>query len=269
MEHEKQRPGQPGERRVSPIPAFSDNYIWLLENGDGTALLVDPGAAEPVEAVLAARGLELAGILITHHHFDHVGGLAALKGAHGCRVYGPANPAIDGIDVKLGDGDALTIGAFTFRVIAVPGHTLDHIAYLDDVGEAPLLFCGDTLFAGGCGRIFEGTPPMMYASLACLAALPPDTRVYCAHEYTLANLAFALAADPQNAALRQRERDARALRAEGQPTVPSTIALERATNPFLRSDNAALARGLAAAGRAVDDDPVQVFAALRAWKDTF
>lgn len=257
-----------GTPPVRPIPAFNDNYIWLLENGDGTALVVDPGDAAAVEAALAASDLRLAGILITHHHFDHVGGLLALKDAHGCRVYGPDNPGIAGIDETLADGDRLTVGAYDFRIIAVPGHTLDHIAYFQD-GDPPLLFCGDTLFAGGCGRIFEGTAPMMHASLERLAGLPGATLVYCAHEYTLANLAFARTADPDNESLARRDEEAHALRAAGEPTVPSTIALERATNPFLRSGDAALARGLVTAGRAPGDQPVQTFAALRAWKDSF
>lgn len=259
------------------IPAFNDNYIWLLENGDGTALVVDPGDAAPVERVLSERKLKLSAILLTHHHFDHVGGVQALKDAHGCRVYGPANPAIPAVDTALQDGDSLDVGVYSFRIIEVPGHTLDHIAYFQDAdqqyGGQPLLFCGDTLFAGGCGRIFEGDPPMMHASLSKLAQLPDNTAVYCAHEYTLANLAFARAADPHNSDLQQREAEARSLRQRDIPTVPSTIGLERATNPFLRGHLAALREGLANAAPdaapAVGNDPVATFARLRAWKDNF
>lgn len=255
---------------VEPVAAFSDNYIWLLRDGDA-AHVVDPGDAGPVLTALEERGLALASILVTHHHFDHVGGVAALKEASGCHVYGPGNPAIAGIDTRLADGDRVAVGSYRFEVLAVPGHTLDHIAYYQGPqgDNPPLLFCGDTLFAGGCGRIFEGDPPQMYASLARLATLPAQTRVYCAHEYTLANLAFARAADPHNGLLREREQQARALRAAGTPTVPSTIDLERATNPFLRSDVAALRAGLEAAGRSAGEDPAATFAALRAWKDSF
>ncbi|GAB5414369.1 MAG: hydroxyacylglutathione hydrolase [Congregibacter sp.] len=253
---------------VSPIPAFSDNYIWLLENSDGTAIVVDPGDAGPVDAALADRGLALSAVLITHHHFDHVGGIASLKQTHACTVYGPDNPAITEIDRTLTEGDHLSVGDYRFEIIAVPGHTLDHIAYYQADADQPLLFCGDTLFAGGCGRIFEGDPAMMHASLSKLSALPPSTAVYCAHEYTLANLRFARSADPENSDLKHREITAKALRAEGTPTVPSTIALEVATNPFLRAHEAEVqARVLKEwSGRA---DTVEVFAKLRAWKDNF
>jgi hydroxyacylglutathione hydrolase len=259
------------------IPAFSDNYIWLLDNGDGSAMVVDPGDAAPVELALAERKLQLSAILITHHHFDHVGGVQALKDAHSCTVYAPANPAIPAVDAVLQDGDRVDVGAYSFHIFAVPGHTLDHIAYFQESNQPgfdqPLLFCGDTLFAGGCGRIFEGDPPMMHASLSKLAQLPDNTAVYCAHEYTLANLAFARAADPQNSDLRQREVEARSLRERELPTVPSTIGLERATNPFLRAHLDALRAGLANAGSdsgiEAGNNPVSTFARLRAWKDNF
>lgn len=254
---------------VEPIPAFNDNYIWLLHDaGTREAFVVDPGDAAPVMAVLSQRQLNLQGILITHHHFDHVGGVAALRAEYDPVVFGPHNPAIEGIDHRLGAGDRIEVLGHAFEVMTVPGHTLDHIAYFH-AGEQPLLFCGDTLFAGGCGRLFEGTPPMMLASLESLAALPPETQVYCAHEYTLANLAFASAVEPDNAALTARIAQAESTRAKNEPTVPSDIALELATNPFLRCKQQDLLDSLQSQGRLVPGDTADVFAAVRGWKDNF
>jgi hydroxyacylglutathione hydrolase len=255
---------------IQPIPAFSDNYIWLLPDTPGVHV-VDPGDAAPVLKALEKQALTLTSILITHHHFDHIGGLEQLKAQTGCTVYGPDNPAIEGIDHILADGDEISIGSYHFRIIAVPGHTLDHIAYYQPPrgGEAPLLFCGDTLFAAGCGRIFEGNPAMMHASLQRLAALPGDCAVFCAHEYTLANLRFARAADPDNSALREREAAAEKTRQQGQPTVPSTIALELDTNPFLRAGKPGPQAALREDKAAATDDEVATFAALRSWKDNF
>lgn len=250
---------------IEPIPAFSDNYIWLIHDQAGRAFVVDPGDAQPVLDTLAQRHLTLVGILITHHHPDHVGGVAALKAATHCRVYGPQNPHITSIDQRLSDGDRVDVLGQTLEVIEVPGHTLDHIAYHGD----ELLFCGDTLFAGGCGRVFEGTFPMMRASLAKLRALPDATRVYCAHEYTLSNLRFALAAEPGNTALRERIEHCEALRAAGTPTVPSTLGQELATNPFMRWDVPAISTQLAEAQTLSDRSPDAVFTALRQWKDSF
>lgn len=254
---------------IQPIEAFSDNYIWLIcRESDNQAFVVDPGDPQVVEQALAARDLKLAGILITHHHFDHVGGLAALKAAHDPVVYGPVNPAIEGIDHRVGDGDRVDVLGQSFSVMEVPGHTLDHIAYVSG-GETPVLFCGDTLFAGGCGRVFEGTPQMMHKSLQALMELPGTTAVYCAHEYTLANLEFARAVEPDNTALTQRIEDARACRVRGEPTVPSHLALERATNPFVRCETPELTASLAAQDRLEDAEPDAVFALVRGWKDNF
>ena len=255
--------------KVTPIEAFSDNYIWCIENpGDPGVYVVDPGDALPVKQHLEARGLELAGVLITHHHFDHTGGLDGLLEGVDVPVYGPENPGISQLTHRLGDGDRISILGANFDVITVPGHTLDHIAFFHDADQ-PLLFCGDTLFAGGCGRVFEGDPPMMSASLARLAALPGATEVYCAHEYTMGNLAFAAAVEPDNQALQARiDRDRRS-REENQPTVPSTLALELDTNPFLRCAVPGLAQSMQERDGIDASDPIAVFAAVRGWKDNF
>jgi len=256
------------ELAITPLPAFNDNYLWLLARG-GRAAVVDPGDAAPVAQALAERGLILDAILVTHHHGDHVGGVAALAARGSVTVYGPRGESIPRRDVALADGDAIEVLGVRFAVIDVPGHTAGHIAYYAEALDPPALFCGDTLFAGGCGRLFEGTPAQMLSSLDRLAALPGATRVYCAHEYTLANLRFAQAVEPANAALAQRVEKARATRERGEPTVPSAIALERATNPFLRCDAAPVQAAARAHGAAPGADRVAVFAALRAWKNDF
>lgn len=247
------------------IPAFKDNYIWLLRKG-ATALVVDPGEARPVLEVLSRERLTLAAILITHHHADHQGGVAELLARYPAEVYGPAAESITALTRPLHGGECISPGlpSVEFQVILVPGHTSGHLAYYADA----CLFCGDTLFGGGCGRVFEGTMAQMFASLVQLAALPDPTRVYCAHEYTESNLRFALAVEPGNALLLQRAGEVAAARAKGIATVPSTLAIERATNPFLRCDVpevvAAARRRLAGA-----DDAAAVFAVLRDWKNGF
>jgi hydroxyacylglutathione hydrolase len=248
---------------IEPIPAFSDNYIWLLHNGTD-AFVVDPGDASPVLQALSVRDLTLKGILITHHHFDHVGGIDALKEAAQCEIWGPENPKITPVTHRVREGDTLNVLGSPLHIIEVPGHTLDHIAYQGD----GVLFCGDTLFAGGCGRVFEGTHPMMRKSLAKLRSLSPATKVYCAHEYTLANLQFALEADPNNAALVERLAYCESLRKQNIPTVPSLLADEIATNPFMRWDAPDVVKKLTAESRSVGTDD-EVFAGLRLWKDTF
>ena len=254
---------------IRPISAFDDNYIWLITPQEGNeAFVVDPGDGQVVLQTLRSEGLTLTGILVTHHHFDHTGGLAQLREAFSPTVFGPDNPVIDGLDVIVKAGDSVSVLGHELTVMAVPGHTLDHIAYFL-AGEDPVLFCGDTLFAGGCGRVFEGTPQMMHKSLASLASLPASTRVYCAHEYTMANLAFAKAVEPGNAALAERISAARATRAANQPTVPSTLELELATNPFLRCQQPELLSSLRAQGKLEDDTPSAVFAVVRGWKDNF
>ena len=251
------------------LPAFEDNYLWLLHDGR-QALVVDPGDAAPVAEALARLGLRLACILVTHHHGDHTGGVAALREATGARVHGPARERIPEPFVPLADGDVVQALGLSWRVIDVPGHTAGHIAYFcPDVDGAPLLFCGDTLFSGGCGRLFEGTPAQMLASLDALAALPTDTRVCCAHEYTLSNLRFARAVEPGNLALAEYQARCTALRAAGTPTLPSTVGTERAVNPFLRSREGPVTQAVRAHAALTHNDEVAVFAALRQWKNEF
>jgi hydroxyacylglutathione hydrolase len=251
------------------LPAFADNYIWMLQDGR-QAIVVDPGDAAPVLAALDARGLALAAILVTHHHPDHVAGLAALRPRLQGPVYGPAREAIPGPFEPLNGGDSVTLLGHAFEVIDVPGHTAGHIAYFTaaDGIEAPILFCGDTLFSAGCGRLLEGTAAQMHASLARLAALPGTTRVCCAHEYTESNLRFAAEVEPANADIAAHLAHCRVLRAQGQPTLPSTLAHERAINPFLRCDEAAVIAAAAGHGAATSNGPA-VLGALREWKNQF
>jgi hydroxyacylglutathione hydrolase len=254
--------------KLTPLPAFTDNYIWLLHDGR-QALVVDPGDAPPVLAALQQHKLQLAAILVTHHHADHTGGVATLRQATGAQVFGPAHEVMPEPLTRLGGDETVQVLGLTFQVIDVPGHTAGHIAYYcADMEGAPLLFCGDTLFSGGCGRLFEGTPAQMLASLDTLAALPDTTRVCCTHEYTLSNLKFAGVVDPGNEALVNYTATARRLRAAQQPTLPSTLGLERQINPFLRTRQAALiqaAQGFDASAH----DEVGIFAALRQWKNEF
>ncbi|MGH8853414.1 MAG: hydroxyacylglutathione hydrolase [Telluria sp.] len=256
---------------VLTVPAFNDNYLWLIHDGVHAAV-VDPGDAAPVQAALDAHGLALTAILLTHHHADHIGGVPALLARAPVPVFGPRKDGIQGLSHALGEGDHVAVPGLDleFDVLEVPGHTLGHIAYVRRTPGAHWLFCGDTLFAGGCGRLFEGTPAQMTASLAKLAALPDDTLVYCAHEYTVSNLRFAQAVEPDNEGLEWRMRDASARRGTGLPTVPSTMVLERGTNPFLRYTEPGIVNSLVQAGRLQPGaTPVQAFAALREWKNTF
>lgn len=237
----------------------------------GQALIVDPGDPEPVLQALDAQGLKLAGILVTHHHRDHTGGVAALREATGAPVFGPATEDIPEPLTRLRDGDQVELLGLRFTVFDVPGHTAGHIAYYcENVNGTPLLFCGDTLFSGGCGRLFEGTPAQMLASLDRLAALPDTTQVCCTHEYTLSNLKFAVAVEPGNAALLEYRAQCETLRAQDLPTLPSRMDLERAINPFLRVREAAVAEAAQAHDAStVPADPVSVLAALREWKNDF
>lgn len=256
--------------KLLAIPAFSDNYLWLLHD-TRQAIVVDPGQAEPVLECLREHRLALQTILVTHHHPDHVGGVDALREATGAHVVGPANERIPEPAERVQQGDVVQALGLRFSVLDVPGHTAGHIAYYAECpGADPLLFCGDTLFSGGCGRLFEGTPAQMLASLDVLAALAGNTRVCCAHEYTLANLRFARAVEPDNTALRTYQAECEQLRARGLATLPSTIAVERTINPFLRSRERAVIASVEAHAPHTDTrDEAAVFAALREWKNTF
>jgi hydroxyacylglutathione hydrolase len=254
---------------LEPLPAFSDNYIWMLRFGQ-RAVVVDPGEAGPVFGALEAQGLQLEAILVTHHHHDHTGGVAALREATGARVFGPAHEPVPEPAERVAGGATVQVLGLDFSVIDVPGHTAGHIAFFcADAGGAPVLFCGDTLFSAGCGKLFEGTPAQMLASLDTLAALPGATRVCCGHEYTLSNLKFARAVEADNTALADYTAFCQAERAAGRPTLPSTMARERAVNPFLRSRVAAVADAARRFAPTTTPDEVGVFAALRQWKNEF
>lgn len=251
---------------IHQIPVLSDNYVYLAHDvATGKTAVVDPATHEEVLEALAEKGWTLTHILNTHHHADHTGGNMALKQATGCTIVGPRadRDRIPGIDVEVGDGESYALGESVAKVFDVPGHTRGHIAYW--FGESDALFCGDTMFALGCGRLFEGTPQQMWTSLSKLRALPGSTQVYCAHEYTKSNAAFAVTVEPDNGALVARKSMIDDMRARGERTVPSTLAEEIATNPFLRPDSPDLQRTLGMVGAPL----VEVFAETRRRKDNF
>lgn len=251
---------------IDAIPTLESNYVWALHDGR-CALLVDPGEADPPLNWLAENGLELTALLITHHHWDHTNGIDGILAQHAVPVYGPEDRRIPQVDHPVREGDHVEIDspAANFEILSVPGHTSIHIAYFGH----RLVLSGDALFSVGCGRMFEGTPEQMLASLDKLAELPADTRVFCGHEYTVANCRFALAVEPENEDLQERSRKAEALREKGEITLPSRIGDERRYNPFLRSREPAIVKAVKDHQPGCGEDPVDVFAALRRWKDSF
>ena len=259
----------PNTLGVSPVRAFADNYIWLIDApaAPGRVIAVDPGDAQPVATEIERRGASLAAILLTHHHPDHIGGVAQLLRRESVPVYGPADPRIEVPIRAVGEGERCELShlGLSFEILHVPGHTVSHIAFH---GHGAL-FCGDTLFSAGCGRMFEGTPTQMSASLNRLAELPASTRMYCGHEYTAANLRFAQEVEPHNRDAAAYAAEVERLRERDEPSLPSTLGLERRVNPFLRCEEPAVAAAAAAhAGRALAG-PTEVYAELRAWKDRF
>jgi len=256
---------------ILALPAFDDNYIWLLR-ADGQAAVVDPGDAAPVLEYLAKSGDRLCAILATHHHGDHVGGIAELLARAPVPVFGPDVENIAGVSHALGGGESIRVPGIgvDFEVIAVPGHTRGHLAYYGaSLCGTGALFCGDTLFGAGCGRLFEGTPAQMQASLARLAVLPAPTLVYCAHEYTQSNLRFAAAVEPASVSVQKRVEEVAAARTEGRATVPTLIGIELETNPFLRWDAPAVREAAAARLGRAPTDAVETFTAIREWKNRF
>ncbi|KIF08078.1 hydroxyacylglutathione hydrolase [Xanthomonas citri] len=252
--------------RLIALPAFDDNYIWALIAADGRAIIVDPGQAEPVLAAAQRQGLVPSAVLLTHHHGDHIGGVAELQQRWpDLELFGPADERIPANAHQVGHGERLRLLDVEFQVLEVPGHTRSHIAFV----AAGHLFSGDTLFSLGCGRMFEGTAPQMFDSLQRLASLPGETLVCCGHEYTLANAAFALHVDPTNAALQRRQQEAQVMRHAARPTLPISLKSELATNPFLRTSRPEIRAAVAPRAAGALSSEVDVFAELRRWKDEF
>ena len=251
---------------IEPIEAFSDNYIWLLTTNEGS-IVIDPGESDNLLKIIKERNLNLKAILITHHHFDHTGGIEEILADKSIDVYGPNNN-IDSINIKVSNESKINLLGIEFEVIEIPGHTLDHIAYYAKNDGHPILFSGDTLFAGGCGRVFEGTFEQMYESLSILKKLPLDTKIYCGHEYTESNLRFAKIVEPLNQGIISRYNDVVKLNKQGIPTLPSTIEIEIETNPFLRVGLKSIQQKISKKFNTPKNDK-DIFAAIRQWKDNF
>ena len=253
--------------KISPINAFSDNYIWLIQTNEGNTL-VDPGDSKPIISTIDKLGIAIDDILITHHHFDHIGGLELLKPLIKGSVIGPKNNTIDLLDKHVGEGDIIESIGLRFSVFEVPGHTLDHIAFYSET-EKEVLFCGDTIFSGGCGRVFEGTFEQMNHSLEKLMSLPSKTEIYCAHEYTLSNLQFALMAEPDNIDLKEYELNSKNKREKNIPTIPTTLGQELQINPFLRVAETSLREAISdKLDHSNMTSNAEVFGFLRSWKDS-
>jgi len=254
---------------IQSIKAYTDNYIWLIETNEGN-LVIDPGDSAPVEEFLENNNLSLTNILLTHHHFDHTGGVKNLKDSLSGKIYGPHSEYIEDIDILVKHGDMVNTLGLQFEVLEIPGHTLDHIAYFLNAPDQPALFCGDTLFSAGCGRVFEGTYPQMYESLMKLKSLPAKTLVYCAHEYTLSNLMFAKEVEPDNQDIKNHIFTCRQKLDSQKPSLPSTLETELLVNPFLRCDQKELRQAVSGHFEVTSDTPDEViFEQLRVWKDTF
>lgn len=254
---------------ITPIPAFNDNYIWALASpGSNEVAVIDPGDADKVNQYLKKNGLQLSAILITHHHDDHTGGVNQLKSEHNATVYGPHNSPFEGLEVTLKQGDQVELFGQSLQVHEVPGHTLDHISYYLD-GTQPQLFCGDTLFLAGCGRLFEGSAEQMHKAMEYFRSLPDITKIYCTHEYSLANLAFAAAVEPSSSAIQAATIQCNQLRQAGKPTLPTDIATEKQINPFLRYGETTVKQSAEQFSNTSLATEVAVFGAIREWKNSF
>ena len=251
---------------VEPIKAYDDNYIWLISTNEGS-IIVDPGESKKIIEGIDKNKIDLKAILITHHHFDHTNGLQDLLDINNFDVFGPVNN-INGINNKVGDSDQFTVIGIDFEVIEIPGHTLDHIGFYSFNDGDPILFCGDTLFAGGCGRVFEGTYQQMFEALKKISRLPKNTKIYCGHEYTLSNIKFALEVDPNNIKLQNEYKNVQELMKSNKPSLPTTIEKELDTNPFLRCDDLDIQKNIVKKFN-VDDSEFEIFTAIRKWKDNF
>lgn len=255
-------------QKIIPIKAFNDNYIWTIVK-DNEAVAIDPGDHKPLHEFLEKRNITLVKILITHHHYDHSGGIEELRKIYGCKVYGPFGGHIKGITNPVNDGECIDIFNETYTAISTPGHTDDQLAYFSNNNEMPVLFCGDTLFAGGCGRLFEGTPSDMHTSLTKFSKLPKNTGVYCGHEYTESNLIFASEVEPDNKDIQNRLSEVKEMRKENKCTLPSSIEIELKTNPFMRCDRKEVIMAAKNYNKDSLESPEEILGSIRNWKDNY